>query len=241
MLKDKIFRRLKALIPQKISNKTVLAVLRMLSKLYAVPEAVIQSNASHNKEMILRKKVFEPDNYIENQYEWKEIKFGKKYSMSYSGCEIIAVYNALCALGNDMVQYSIENLISIFEHDGAVLGGFFGVSPYAVAEYFRKKGYDVTVSLSMDEALINAVGKKSDTVIVTAYNDKYDITRQIHTVNITKEKRGTYAVHNAYHFVHGSYAAKDGYDTLHKAINAISDSGPAGICVIGIAFYNSPA
>lgn len=239
--------KLKALIPQKISNKTVLATLRILSKLCAVPEAVILSNAVHNDALLLHKNhenMYEPDNYIENQSAWKAIKFGKKYSMSYSGCEIIAVYNALFALGNDMTKQSVVNLISAFERDGAVLGGLFGVSPYAIAEYFRKNGYHVTLSDSTDREVINHIGQRSDTVIVTAYNDRHDITKQIHTVNITKEKKGAYAVHNAYYRVNGTYEAKNGYDTMQDAMDAISDSSPAGISVIGInkaVLYNSPA
>lgn len=233
-MKTKINRKLRAFIPQKISNKTVLTVLKILSKLCCISEPIIISNAAYNRKILLDKDIYEPDCYIENQSKWRAVKFGRKYTMSYSGCEIIAVYNALRALGEDMSLPRVIGLISCFENNGAVLGGFFGTAPYAIERYFRDNGYGVIVTDSMDTELINSIGEESDTVIVTAYNDKYDIMKQVHTVSITKEERETYAVHNAYYYVHGRFQAKNGYQNLQEAINAISGMHPASIYVIGI-------
>lgn len=233
-MKDKIIIKLKAFIPQKISNKTVLTILTILSGLHRVRETVIRSNAAHNATALLNKKVYDPRNYIENQNEWAAVRFGRKYSMCYSGCEIIAVCNAFRALGKGVSAQFIVTLISAFERRGAVLGGFFGTAPYAVEKYFKENGYPVTATDSMDREIIDEIARKSDTVIVVAYNDKNDIMKQVHTVSITKEEDKTYSVHNAYYRVDGRYRAKSGYRTLQDAINGISGSHPASIYVIGI-------
>ena len=41
-----------------------------------------------------------------------------------------------------------------------------------------QNGYAVTRTDSMDTELINNIGERSDTIIVTAYNDKNDIMKQ---------------------------------------------------------------
>lgn len=232
-MKDRSVIKLKAFIPQKISNKTVLTVLTILSGLRRVQKTVIRSNAAHNASALLDKKVYDPDSYIENQNEWSNIRFGRKYSMRYAGCEIIAVCNALRALGESVSVRFIVTLISAFERRGAVLGGFFGTAPYAIEKYFKEKGYPVTAADRMDGEIIKEIGKKSRTVIVVAYNDRNDIMKQVHTVSVTKEEIGTYSVHNAYYRVNGRYRAKSGYRTLQDAINGIGIH-PAGIYVIGI-------
>ena len=235
IMKKTINRKLRAFIPQHISNKIVLSVLKILSKLCCVPQSVISSNAAHNSKMLLNRNLYNADCYIENQSQWSAVKFGTKYSMSYSGCEIIAVHNALRALGKGLSVQCMVNLISCFEQDGAVLGGFFGTAPGAIEKYFRENGYAVTRTDSMDTELINNIGERSDTIIVTAYNDKNDIMKQVHTVSITKEEGKTYAVHNAYYHVHGRYEAKKGYQNLQEAVNALSNLQPASLCVIGIS------
>lgn len=86
-----------------------------------------------------------------------------------------------------------------------------------------------------DAETVIKIGESSDTVIVTAYNNEKNIMAQVHTVSITKEKGGTYSIHNAYHRVNGKYAAKEGYRTLQDAVHAMSNSAPASISVIGIS------
>ncbi|MDE6388724.1 MAG: hypothetical protein K2L82_13075 [Lachnospiraceae bacterium] len=101
--------------------------------------------------------------------------------MSYSGCEIIATYNALKALGEPVSEQTAVDLIAMYENNGAVLGGKFGSSPYAIEDYFKEQGYDVVTTTSQDSAIINKIGESCDTVIVNAYNNKDDITAMIHT------------------------------------------------------------
>ena len=61
-------------------------------------------------------------------------------SMKLSGCEVIAVYNALVALGE---QPDIRELAFRFQKRSAVLGGLFGTELSALLGYFRTLGYEV--------------------------------------------------------------------------------------------------
>ena len=124
--------------------------------------------------------------------------------MSYSGCEIIATYNALSALGESTSADTMVKLISTYEKDGAALFGEFGTSPHAIEKYMKNAGYQVQTTTSTDAEKINAIGDNSDVIIATVYNDKNDITRQIHTVCITKTPEGNYVAHNT-----GKYNGKN--------------------------------
>lgn len=205
---------------------------------------VVASHKTHNMEVLL--KSIEENNkggngfyasgeYIENQAEWGDVKFGVK-DMSFSGCEIMATYNALKALGEPVSEQTVVDLIAMYEEDGAVLGGLLGSSPYAIEDYFREQGYDVVTTTSHNPKTINQIGESSDTVIVNAYNNRDDITSQIHTVSITKEADGTYAVHNGYYIPQNEYIVNDGFGTLQEAIDAIGNvNNSSSIDVIGIS------
>ncbi len=250
---------LKGFIPQKISNAAVLGTLDRAAKIEAaikkmsfpIPvsaksSAVIKRHKVQNMNILLNGSqesngaaIYAKDKYIENQNAWREVKFGIS-DMRYSGCEIIAAYNALKALGEPVSEQTVVDLIAMYEQNGAVLGGKFGTSPYAVENYFRGRGYDVMTTTSREAAVINRIGEKCDTVIVNAYNNKNDITAMIHTVSITRGEEGTYSVHNAYHIDkkgngNDRYVSKDGYSTLQEAIDAISKYGSLCIDVIGIS------
>lgn len=250
---DGMVTEVKEFIPHKVPNNIVLGVLEGMSeaesilfKLFPIPTIVIPVKHSRdNKDILLKGSptennqneiIYQPGEYIENQKNWTEVRFGIT-NMSYAGCEIIATYNALKALGEEVSEQTIVDLILMYECDGAVLGGGFGTSPYAVEDYFIENGYDVVTTTSLDTKTINEIGESSDTVIVSVYNDKDDIMEMIHTVCITKDMNGQYSVHNAYNYnsVTKSYEAKDGYYTLQDAINAVSNKSPSSIDVIGIS------
>lgn len=208
--------------------------------------AVIEKHKVQNMKILLNGSpenngtaIYAENAYIENQNVWQEVKFGAS-DMRYSGCEIIAVYNALRALGEPVSERTVVDLIALYEQDGAVLGGKFGTSPYALEEYFKRNGYDVIMTTGREPSEINRIGERCDTVIVNAYNNRNDITAMIHTVSITREREGTYSVHNAYYIDNkkagnDKYASKDGYGTLQEAIDAISKYAPLSIAVIGIS------
>ena len=82
-----------------------------------------------------------PSGFIYDQSSGKvaNLRFGF-FKSSFNGCGWIATYNALILLGKTP---KAEDIISEYELTGAVLGGVFGVFPFAVANYFRVRGYKV--------------------------------------------------------------------------------------------------
>lgn len=179
---------------------------------------------------------FSPNHFIENQNEWENVRFGSS-TMKYSGCEIMAVYNALLDLGNEMTAQSMAEIISEFERKGAAIRGRWGCSPKSIYKYLVRRGYQVTMTTSANPDTINAVGENSHSVIMTAYNDRNDIRSMIHTISITKDTLGNYTLHNAYKRTNGRYAAYSGNSTIKSlwdAIGAMSQGQAASICVIGI-------
>lgn len=179
---------------------------------------------------------FSADHFIENQSEWERVRFGVS-TMEYSGCEIMAVYNALLDLGNVMTARNMAELISEFERKGAALSGRWGCAPRSIYKYFVRRGYKVTMTTCADSDTINAIGENSDSVIITAYNDRNDIRKMIHTISITKDNLGNYTLHNAYKRTNGRYAAYSGNSpikSLWDVIGVMSQGQAAPICVIGI-------
>ena len=179
---------------------------------------------------------FSPNHFIENQNEWENVRFGRS-TMRYSGCEIMAVYNALLDLGNEMTAQSMTELISEFERKGAAIRGKWGCTPKSIYKYLVRQGYQVTMTTSASPDTINAIGENSRSIIITAYNDRNDIRSMIHTISITKDNLGNYTLHNAYKWANGRYAAYNGNNTIKSlwdAIGAMSQGQAASICVIGI-------
>lgn len=233
-------KKARAFIPQKVSNDMVVWVMDRLSKVAPLPAQTIRTNAITNLQTLNEKGPYNSKEYIENQAKWNGVKFGNNGNMSSSGCGIIATYNALFALGEDVSAQSMVDLISGYEQNGAVFGGLLGTSPYQIEKYFEEKGYEVIVTRSREEEIINDIGERSDTVIATVYNDQNDIMGQLHTVSITKDEDGRYSIHNAnIKDNNGKYVVKDnngaGYDTLMDAINNVSVINSSSIYVMGIS------
>lgn len=184
------------------------------------------------------KSFYKPNQYIENQSEWKALAFGA-VSMDYAGCEIIATYNALLSLGEEMAEKEMAGLISAYEREGAVLHGRWGVAPAALYHYFQNQGYHVgmTTSLEIDE--MNAVGEKYDTTIISSFNNRDKVTGGIHTVNISKDEKG-YRCHNGYTWGQREdgtrgYAAGGPENSLGEAVMRLSGGRAKPVCIIGIA------
>jgi ATP-binding cassette subfamily B protein len=224
-------------IPQHISNKMVLHFFDALWKASHIfmSRKKIEYNFNHNRDELQKMNVAKQA-YIEKQAQWKNVAFGsgKKSDMAYSGCEIIAVYNALLALKANISQNTMPELISYFERNGAVLLGTFGTSPRALYRYFYRNHYDAVIDDTTENDRINAIGEKYDVFLASFYNDKYNINNMIHTVCITKDMSGKYTAHNAYtRDINGGFTHTAEYDTLAEMINSLG-SNPKVICTIGI-------
>ena len=173
---------------------------------------------------------------IENQAQWEDIRFGagRHHSMCYSGCEIIAVFNARKRLYGSMTPEDLAELIHRFEKKGAALRGEFGTSPLALARYLKRSGMEVRTSYGKQRS-VEDIERESTVMIATVYNDGNDITKQIHTVCITRDVNGGYILHNAYcKDTSGRYTESISYPTLREAITHISGYGAKLIYLIGI-------
>lgn len=227
-------------IPKYVRNRVLMGVYRFFS-IFRVPGLIRERHYRENGSLLEKTKWDfwdMPDIYIENQSEWGKIRFGvgRHANMSYAGCEIIAIYNARKALGGLLSREDMAELIRTCEARGAALGGIFGTAPAAVAAYFRKKGFYVETADGAKERAADEIGGKCDVMIATAYNDKNDITAQIHTVCITKNREGKYVLHNAYlRDEKGRYRESIPYETLQEAVGHISGREPKLIYLIGIA------
>lgn len=155
--------------------------------------------------------------------------------MDFSGCEIIAAYNAKVALGEEMTETEMAELICTFEKKGAVLSGGFGVAPTEINDYFERESYGTEMITSMEKEDINAVGEAYDTVIITVFNSSHNIMDQIHTMNVSKGENG-YVYHNGYKLdeTKSSYIASEECDSLWEVITSVSGGDAKPISVIGI-------
>ena len=114
--------------------------------------------------------------------------------------------------------------------------GRLGIAPRAICDYFKDRGFQTAVVTEYNIEETNRIGKEYDVVIVTAYNNKNDITDKIHTVCITKRENGEYVIHNGYrkNAVSGTWEEnRTGMFALADAIPKIGRDS-AAISVIGI-------
>lgn len=118
-----------------------------------------------------------------------KLKFGTT-TMDNNGCEIIAAYNAMKALGK---QKDIRDIAYYFENDGQMLKGEFGTNPYATKRYFEKEGYKVQIVEG--EKIINDKLPKTDAYILSFWNSD-DVMDMLHTVAMRKTKSGKYELFN---------------------------------------------
>ena len=224
-----------------IPNCCMAKILSLFTIVKASRKRIIENQSANENILaataIEKSSFFNPAHFIENQNEWESVRFGLS-TMKYSGCEIMAVYNAMLDLGNRMNAQDMAELISEFEKKGAELSGRWGCSPKSICKYFIRQGYRVTMTTSTKSNIINSIGENNDSVIITAYNDENDIRKMIHTISVTKDSNGNYTLHNAYKRINGQYTAFSGISpikNLCEAIGAMSQGQAAPICVIGIS------
>ena len=162
--------------------------------------------------------------YIEDQHNYGDMNYGKT-TIAYSGCEIIATYNAIYFLTKDE-DISFPKMIEAFEKDGICLDGRIGTSPYSIENYFKSNGYNTISSYNKEE--YDNIGENYDVFIITFYNDKYNIWEMIHTTAITKEN-GYFHIHN------NEYnGQKIDYNSISDLLEKINDGLAKVIFLIGI-------
>ena len=232
----------KSFIPNKISNPTVLTIYDLLRKLSKILRHTIASHRAENAAVLsdsTHSPLNPPAGFIENQREWTDVKIGrgKNATMQKSGCGVFAVYNALCALKKEVGTEVLLDLIAYFEKKGLALNGRLGISPKAIYRYFLENDFEVHMTGERSPKIVNKVGTDYEVLIVTAYNDKTDITQRIHTVCITKNERSEYFAHNAFYRQGTRYvvmpAGEKGFATLQEAVEHLSGN-PLLLCLIGV-------
>ena len=226
-------------IPQKVPNEVVIKIIDIFADRYPVSEEIIHENAKNNLGNM--KELYRAGKYIENQEDWGKVKYGNS-DMAFSGCEIIAVINARHSMGDDMSKKEVVELISYFEEKGPFFQGILGTSPMALVDYLKENtDYNIECTATTDYSEIEKIGKRSDTIIATVYNEKDDLWHQIHTINIEKttdeEGKEVYYNHNAgWKDKTGKRIKSDMYNSLEEAIKDVHrTNNSASIMVIGIS------
>lgn len=216
-----------AFIPKRISNRVIIVVYEFLRAVQKLVKChwrehlmVNQSAVSHHLGTISKN-----NGYVEDQNTYTDMPYGKA-TMQYSGCEIFAVYNAAYSLLKRPLM-ALPELISCFEKDGMALSGKFGTSPKALLDFLNAQGF--TTSFSTKEKDFAALAAAYPSLILTMYNDRNDIRKEIHTVHISK-KDGMYTAHNVY--CNGRVVGP--YPELSQLMQNINGGKAKGISLIGI-------
>lgn len=214
-------------IPRKVTNEKMVDMLQTLSKPLSGTKRLSDANAVKNaiKFGSHMADIQRAEGYIENQSQYKDMKYGKK-TMAFCGCEIIAVYNAIQSLeGRQMIP--LDQMISAFEKKGMILSGLFGTSPNAIQSYLEEMGYQTV--FSTNAVVFETMADQMDAFILTFYNDSEDITKQIHTIHVEKQN-GCYITHNA------SANGRKGQPikTFWQLIASLNAGKAKPICLIGI-------
>ena len=223
----KLFEKVCAFIPGKINNATVITAFEVMRKQQRLMKKDFSNHLKKNKEAVEKhlSDIKKNKGFIEDQNQWEDASYGES-TMQYSGCEIFATFNAIWSMLGKTIM-SLPEMISEYEKDGMVLSGKFGTAPKAVSDFLEKHGFQT--ELSTDEKEFDEVGKRSDSLILTMYNNKDDISQEVHTINISKKDK-KYTAHNVY--CNGKILGP--FDSVSETINNINNGKAKGISLIGI-------
>ena len=230
-------------VPQHVSDATVIYIMTLISR--PIDEDIIRYHLFINKNSWIQciADAGKDDEAIQNGYIEHQDKLnnffygywrGEDLTADYNSCEVIAVYNALQSIGNHTFdsKHDFPVLLAQFEAKGVALGGKFGTSPKIMNEYLAEEGY----STEMIEGLfanipeiVYSIQENYSAYIITVYNDKGDLSEQIHTMCVTNEN-GRYYIHNA-----GESSCENGYASLYEAINGYKQGNSEVISVIGVS------
>lgn len=225
---EKIKAAIYALIPGKVSNKMVISVMEYLRKLQKRSKKDFTFHLHKNECAFEEHKdcIERNGGFVEDQKAYTDMWFGS-CTMKFSGCEIIAAYNALANLLGKQL-FSLAELIAEFEKDGMMLTGKFGTAPRAIRDFFDRHGF--STNFTVEEKEFDELGEKSDSLILTLYNDRRDIRKEVHTVNVSKEN-GVYLAHNVY----GNGMVVGPAASVRELIEQINEGKAKGLSLLGIS------
>lgn len=212
-------------IPGKLKNKTIVGAIDRLRKIEKLIKRDFTQNDISNVQAY-RKRMAEKPGFrtalIERQADFTDMSLGKS-TLDYSGCEVIAVYNLLLKCSGGDFKVELPDLIEIFEKDGILHAGRFGVSMKSIKKYLGEIG--IEVNYTTDEEDFDLLGHFCDHFILTVMNDREDIFRQIHTFYISKDGERLIA-HNA--------GLRMRYYSISEIIGALNGGKAKGICLMAV-------
>ncbi len=216
-----------AFIPRRINNRTIIAFYELLRKTQKLAGNRWKKNLDINQRCFPNHAgtISKNNGYIEDQNNYTDMAYGKA-TMQYSGCEVFAVYNAIYTLLKHPLM-DLPDLISCFEKDGMALSGKFGTAPKALRDFLESNGF--VTSFSTKEKDFDTLSAAYPSLILTMYNDRNDIRKEIHTVHISKTD-DMYIAHNVY--CNGKTVGP--YPSLSNLIQNINGGKAKGISLIGI-------
>ena len=217
---NSIKHRLARWIPGHVSVKVIVAVYHLLDRFCFIGRKTRENHKTANLNVLRSEESPYKGEYIDNQYAWKNVEFGKT-TMAVAGCEVMSVYNVMRALGMGEGPELICRLIENFEKSGASLMGKIGSSPLGIRRCLKKNGIKTRLLWKTD-----CLPKDCNMAIVTMYNDKSDLYRQIHTIAFIKDEEKGIVAHN-------TRTAKPGYPTMKEAVEAVG-TNPGIICILEI-------
>ncbi len=214
-------------IPRVISNRLMLGIMQFMR---AMQRHGAFFAATHHDLNVKNLSVLMSEDismrlspFMENQKRLSSLYLGMS-TMDRAGCEIIAVYNALRALGMDM---PLPDLIERFEKDGMIYSGRYGVSAYAMRDALKDAGLKTVTAYKIAD--MGKILAESATSILTMYNDKTTIGAEIHSVCISRSHDG-YLIHNMY----GDGAVLGPYKDFDDMIGTLRGGKTGPILMIGV-------
>ena len=222
------FKKICGLIPNKIDNSTVVNVLDLMRKQQKVIKKDFTAHLKKNEDAFKKHTAVIEKNkgFVEDQNSYTDMAYGDA-TMQFSGCEIFATYNAMHSILGKPTM-TLAKMISEYEKDGMVLSGKFGTAPKAIKDFLDKQGFKT--DMTTNEADFDNFGKKYQSLILTMYNDKNDISKEVHTVNISKEN-GKFVAHNVY--CNGKVVGPNA--TVKELIANMNNGKAKGISLIGVS------
>ncbi|MBE6038448.1 MAG: hypothetical protein E7218_04515 [Anaerofustis stercorihominis] len=223
--RGRIHSSLYSFIPKKINNRIVIKIYDLLRKLQRLRKNDY-NHFSANLRAFERHlpHIRKSHGYINDQHNYTDMYYGK-VTVSYSGCGVIAVYNILNCFGTER-EMNLAYLIKEFETDGMVLSGRGGTSPLAAYDYFLRHGYNVRFTADINEVQ----NITADAYIATIYNNKDDISRNIHSIAIVRNENGRFIALNC--DCNGTIPEE--YESIHELLCHIKNKNAKMICILGI-------
>ena len=87
-------KKIAAWIPEHVPGRVIVALYYLLDLFNYSGKKIRKNNFEHNHRILGAFNTPLMDGYIQNQWAWEDVRFGKT-TMAFAGCEIMAVYNII--------------------------------------------------------------------------------------------------------------------------------------------------